>query len=118
MWPRARLAAAGAIGAGVVAGLVGHHEPIWLQARPLSTLRMYSGPVMCEAAAAPLGTARIIDGKAIAADIRGEVRTSVEEMKREHGTTPGLAVVLVGSRRDSKAYVSMKKKERCVSSLR
>ena len=119
MWPRARLAAAGALGADIVAGLVGPHEPLWLQ----GTSRRLSGSVsngvssgrsslggliMCEAASTPSG-ARIIDGKAIAAEIRAEIRHSVDELKREHGTTPGLAVVLVGMRRDSQAYVRMKK---------
>ena len=55
-------------------------------------------------------TARIIDGKSIAAQIRSEIRTHVDELKRDHGTTPGLAVVLVGNRTDSSTYVRMKKR--------
>ncbi len=53
--------------------------------------------------------AKIIDGKAIAAKIRGEI---AEEVKRlgTHGITPGLAVVLVGEDPASKVYVSMKEK--------
>src|SRR5574340_428011 len=39
--------------------------------------------------------ARIIDGKAIAAKIRGEIAGEVEKLGTE-GITPGLAVVLVG----------------------
>jgi hypothetical protein len=57
-----------------------------------------------------LPTARIIDGKAVAADIRGEIREATETLQREHGITPGLAVVLVGNRTDSATYVRMKKK--------
>jgi 5,10-methylene-tetrahydrofolate dehydrogenase/methenyl tetrahydrofolate cyclohydrolase len=48
-------------------------------------------------------TADIIDGKAIAADIREEVRQQVDLM--DHDSRPGLAVILVGGRRDSQTYV-------------
>jgi methylenetetrahydrofolate dehydrogenase (NADP+) / methenyltetrahydrofolate cyclohydrolase len=53
--------------------------------------------------------AKIIDGKAIAAKIRGEI---AEEAKRlaGKGVKPGLAVVLVGEDPASKVYVSMKEK--------
>jgi methylenetetrahydrofolate dehydrogenase (NADP+)/methenyltetrahydrofolate cyclohydrolase len=53
-------------------------------------------------------TARIIDGKLIAADLRGRVAGEVERVKREHGLTPGLAVVLVGSDPASEVYVRSK----------
>jgi 5,10-methylene-tetrahydrofolate dehydrogenase/methenyl tetrahydrofolate cyclohydrolase len=55
-------------------------------------------------------SAQIIDGKAIAATIRGEIKEEVEEMKAKHGKVPGLATVLVGVRKDSQTYVRMKKK--------
>lgn len=55
-------------------------------------------------------TAQIIDGKAIAATIRGEIKAEVDEMQAEFGKVPGLATVLVGARPDSAAYVSMKKR--------
>lgn len=55
-------------------------------------------------------TGNIIDGTAIAGKIRQELKDSVNEMVELHGITPGLAVVLVGSRRDSATYVRMKKK--------
>eukprot|EP00953_Heterococcus_sp_UTEX-ZZ885_P021281 11872-Heterococcus_DN1.PRE.1 len=53
---------------------------------------------------------KIIDGKAIAASIRQELVSSVADFKASSGVTPGLAVVLVGERRDSATYVRMKKK--------
>jgi methylenetetrahydrofolate dehydrogenase (NADP+)/methenyltetrahydrofolate cyclohydrolase len=53
-------------------------------------------------------TAAIIDGKAIAADLRGRVAGEVERVKREHGLTPGLAVVLVGHDPASEVYVRSK----------
>jgi methylenetetrahydrofolate dehydrogenase (NADP+) / methenyltetrahydrofolate cyclohydrolase len=53
-------------------------------------------------------TARIIDGKIIAADLRGRVASEVERVKREHGLTPGLAVVLVGNDPASEVYVRSK----------
>jgi 5,10-methylene-tetrahydrofolate dehydrogenase/methenyl tetrahydrofolate cyclohydrolase len=55
-------------------------------------------------------SAKIIDGKAIAATIRGEVKAEVEAMQAHYGKVPGLATVLVGERRDSQSYVRMKKK--------
>ena len=58
----------------------------------------------------PSSTARVIDGKAIAQAIREEIREVTEALVREHGVTPGLAVVLVGSRTDSSTYVRMKKR--------
>jgi methylenetetrahydrofolate dehydrogenase (NADP+)/methenyltetrahydrofolate cyclohydrolase len=53
-------------------------------------------------------TAGIIDGKIIAADLRGRVASEVERVKREHGLTPGLAVVLVGNDPASEVYVRSK----------
>ena len=53
--------------------------------------------------------ATIIDGKAIAAKIRGELATEVKALE-ETGVKPGLAVVLVGEDPASKVYVSMKEK--------
>ena len=58
----------------------------------------------------PPSTARVIDGKAIAQAIREEICEVTEALVREHGITPGLAVVLVGSRTDSSTYVRMKKR--------
>jgi methylenetetrahydrofolate dehydrogenase (NADP+) / methenyltetrahydrofolate cyclohydrolase len=53
--------------------------------------------------------AQIIDGKAIAAKIRGELTAKVADLKSK-GVVPGLAVVLVGEDPASKVYVSMKEK--------
>ena len=55
-------------------------------------------------------TAQIIDGKEIAATIRGEIKAEVEVMKNKYDKVPGLATVLVGGRRDSQTYVRMKKR--------
>ncbi|CAD6272886.1 unnamed protein product [Miscanthus lutarioriparius] len=54
--------------------------------------------------------AQIIDGKAIAADVRREVAVDVAALSSAHGIVPGLAVVIVGSRKDSQTYVNMKRK--------
>ncbi|HLO25256.1 MAG TPA: bifunctional methylenetetrahydrofolate dehydrogenase/methenyltetrahydrofolate cyclohydrolase FolD [Geobacteraceae bacterium] len=53
--------------------------------------------------------AEIIDGKAIAAKIRGEIASEVKKLEAK-GIKPGLAVVLVGEDPASKVYVSMKEK--------
>ena len=53
-------------------------------------------------------TARIIDGKAIAAELRARVTDEVVRVKRDNGLTPGLAVVLVGNDPASEVYVRSK----------
>jgi methylenetetrahydrofolate dehydrogenase (NADP+)/methenyltetrahydrofolate cyclohydrolase len=50
-----------------------------------------------------------IDGKAVAAVVRGEVRARVARLA-ERGTTPGLATVLVGDDAASQIYVGSKQK--------
>jgi len=56
-------------------------------------------------------TAKIIDGKAIAAELRGRVASEVARIKRDHGLLPGLAVVLVGNDPASEVYVRSKHKQ-------
>ncbi len=56
-------------------------------------------------------SATIIDGKAFAARIRGEVAAHVARLKADHGITPGLAVVLVGEDPASQVYVRSKGKQ-------
>lgn len=54
-------------------------------------------------------TAKILDGKAVAAQIRGEVAQRVKALA-DRGVTPGLAAVLVGDDEPSKIYVGGKQK--------
>ena len=54
--------------------------------------------------------ARIIDGKAIAADLRAKVASEVRRLSTQHGVTPGLAVVLAGNNPASESYVGSKAK--------
>ena len=53
-------------------------------------------------------TATVIDGKAFAARVRGQVAAHVARLGEEHGLTPGLAVVLVGEDAASQVYVKNK----------
>ena len=55
-------------------------------------------------------TAKILDGKTLAEEIRGEVATGVVEMQQKHGITPGLAAVLVGDDPASAIYVRNKRR--------
>ena len=55
-------------------------------------------------------TAQDIDGKAIASVIRDEIKAEVASLTANQQPVPGLAVILVGARRDSQTYVRMKKK--------
>ncbi|KNA05991.1 hypothetical protein SOVF_185160, partial [Spinacia oleracea] len=50
----------------------------------------------------------LIDGKAIAEEIRSKIANEVIRMKSVIGKTPGLAVILVGDRRDCQIYVRNK----------
>jgi len=52
--------------------------------------------------------ARIIDGKAIAADLRVAVAQETRRLTAAHGLVPGLAVVLIGDNPASKTYVASK----------
>lgn len=54
--------------------------------------------------------AEVINGKEIAAAIREEIKQEVEQLRNQGHVAPGLAVILVGSRRDSQTYVKMKTK--------
>ena len=63
-------------------------------------------------------TATIIDGKAIAAGLRGRVADAVHRLARDRGLTPGLAVVLVGSNPASESYVGSKVKTTSGSGMR
>jgi len=55
-------------------------------------------------------SARIIDGTAIAAQVRAEVAARVAAFTARAGRQPGLAIVLVGDRPDSQVYVRSKLK--------
>jgi methylenetetrahydrofolate dehydrogenase (NADP+) / methenyltetrahydrofolate cyclohydrolase len=54
--------------------------------------------------------ARIIDGRQIAQEMRGEIKTDAEAFTAETGVVPGLATVLVGEDPASQQYVRMKGK--------
>lgn len=53
---------------------------------------------------------KIIDGKKVAEDIHAECLAETTKMKEETGKVPGLAVILVGERKDSQTYVRNKKR--------
>ncbi len=52
--------------------------------------------------------ARILDGKALATEVRARIADEVARLKADHGITPGLAAVLVGDDPASQVYVGMK----------
>jgi len=53
-------------------------------------------------------TARVIDGKAVAAKLREEYKARIRELQADHRLTPGLAVILVGENPASQVYVRNK----------
>ncbi len=57
-----------------------------------------------------LMAAQIIDGAAVAKEIRDGLRAEVSRLQEEKGLTPGLAVVIVGDDPASRVYVNSKKK--------
>jgi len=58
-----------------------------------------------------MADAKIIDGKAFAADLRARVATEVASHMAEGGAQPGLAVVLVGENPASEVYVRNKARQ-------
>ncbi len=52
--------------------------------------------------------AKILDGRATALEMHEEVASAVEELRRDHGVVPGLAVVLAGDDPASAVYVRNK----------
>jgi len=54
-------------------------------------------------------TAKIIDGKQVAADMREELKAEVARLKKK-GIVPGLGVILVGEDPASKSYVTAKER--------
>jgi methylenetetrahydrofolate dehydrogenase (NADP+)/methenyltetrahydrofolate cyclohydrolase len=63
-------------------------------------------------------SAKVIDGKAIAAALRDKVAADVSRLARERGLVPGLAVVLVGNNPASESYVGNKMKMTAGSGMR
>jgi methylenetetrahydrofolate dehydrogenase (NADP+)/methenyltetrahydrofolate cyclohydrolase len=55
-------------------------------------------------------SATVINGKTVAAALRGEVARRVEAFRAEHGRSPGLATVLVGDDPASAVYVAGKQR--------
>ena len=55
-------------------------------------------------------SAKIIDGKLLAASLRAEIAARVAKLKEEKGIVPGLAVILVGDNPASVSYVTAKEK--------
>ena len=58
-----------------------------------------------------MSEAKIIDGKAFAANLRESLTRKADVLKKEHGLVPGLAVVLVGEDPASQVYVRNKGKQ-------
>jgi methylenetetrahydrofolate dehydrogenase (NADP+)/methenyltetrahydrofolate cyclohydrolase len=54
-------------------------------------------------------TARIIDGKQVAAEMRAELKAEVAQLKKQ-GIVPGLGVILVGEDPASQSYVTAKER--------
>ena len=54
--------------------------------------------------------AKIIDGKAISAQIRSEIKAETEAFAEKYGKRPGLAVIIVGSDPASQVYVRNKRR--------
>lgn len=53
---------------------------------------------------------KVLDGKAVAQEIRGEVKLAVDQLLQAGGRLPGLVAVLVGDNPASKVYVGTKER--------
>jgi methylenetetrahydrofolate dehydrogenase (NADP+) / methenyltetrahydrofolate cyclohydrolase len=65
-----------------------------------------------------MAQAKIIDGAAVAADVRAQVARDVAALKRQFGITPGLAVVIVGEDPASQVYVRNKGKQTLAAGMK
>jgi methylenetetrahydrofolate dehydrogenase (NADP+) / methenyltetrahydrofolate cyclohydrolase len=62
--------------------------------------------------------ARLIDGKAVAEQVRAEVARDVAALISTHGVTPGLAVVIVGEDPASEVYVRNKGRQTTAAGMK
>ncbi|KAF3441314.1 hypothetical protein FNV43_RR15227 [Rhamnella rubrinervis] len=75
------------------------------------TLRSSASPSpLVNATLTTESSAKVIDGKYVAKTIREEIAAEVSRMKDAIGIVPGLAVIIVGDRKDSASYVRQKRK--------
>ncbi|WOL13172.1 bifunctional protein FolD 4, chloroplastic-like [Canna indica] len=90
----------------------GFQPPVAIPCRPLglAAARSIASHSSTLSAVAPETTAKVIDGKLVSNQIKDEVTAEIARMKNAIGIVPGLAVILVGSRKDSQTYVRNKKK--------
>ena len=63
-------------------------------------------------------TARILDGKSLAAELRAEIAAEAAALHTETGRAPGLAVVLAGEDPASRSYVTAKEKACAAAGIR
>jgi methylenetetrahydrofolate dehydrogenase (NADP+)/methenyltetrahydrofolate cyclohydrolase len=63
-------------------------------------------------------TGKLIDGKAIAAELSQNIADAVKQVTAEHGIEPGLAVVLVGDNPASEIYVRSKTAKTAATNMR
>lgn len=77
---------------------------------PSLSLHAHASSTFVSAQMATESLAKVIDGKAVAKQIREEIGVEIARMKEAIGIVPGLAVILVGERKDSATYVRNKKK--------
>ncbi|XP_057440651.1 bifunctional protein FolD 4, chloroplastic-like [Lotus japonicus] len=81
------------------------HSPCFLGLR--------SSPSSHVAAMATKACAKVIDVKAVAMQIRQDIKAEIYRMKEAVGVTPGLAVILVGDRNPIENYIVRDKKRAC-----
>ncbi|CAL9779222.1 unnamed protein product [Musa acuminata subsp. burmannicoides] len=84
--------------------------PLRLNASRSTLSRCCSSSAVAAVATNTDTLAKVIDGKLVSKQIKDEVAGEVAGMKEAISVVPGLAVILVGSRKDSQTYVRNKKK--------
>lgn len=78
--------------------------------RLIAAIHSSASPSLTTASMSTENTAKVIDGKLVAKQIRDEITAEITRMKDAIGVVPGLAVILVGDRKDSATYVRNKQK--------
>lgn len=80
-----------------------------ISSRPISWSRLHLSAFVPVAMTTETSS-KVLDGKSVAKKIRDEISKEIYSIKVSTGIVPGLAVILVGSRKDSQTYVRNKRK--------
>ncbi|XP_057426501.1 bifunctional protein FolD 4, chloroplastic-like [Lotus japonicus] len=88
--------------------------PQWISLKCLTCGFIISSSIYVHTAAMTTkASAKVMDGNAVATQIRQDIKAEVHRMKEAIGVIPGLAAILVGDRERCATYIVQNKKSAC-----